>query len=119
MNKMPMTNVGSSTSAVKTIECGSADEFLDAISPRSEHFMSLPSSSDAAVRRPEKYIFRGHENDDFSLIPSALRLGQPIKWNQWGRVVISRNREQFRLLQGSRTIVGNWTNRHQIKRSWR
>jgi len=110
-----MPNVESSTSAIKTIECDSAEEFLDAISPRSEHFMSLPGSSNAAVRHPEKYIFRGHENDDFSLIPSALRLGQPIKWNQWGRVVISRNREQFRLLRESRTLVGNWTNRHQIK----
>jgi len=45
----------------------SAEEFLDALSPRGKYFGASP-------RHNKEWVFRGHGSDEFRLIPKALRL---------------------------------------------
>jgi hypothetical protein len=52
------------------IECSTATEFLDAISPRGETF--------SWVYRPHEFLFRGHADSQFQLIPSAFRIGAKL-----------------------------------------
>lgn len=52
------------------IACTTADEFLDALSPRGEAF--------SWVSRPHEFLFRGHADSQFSLLPSALRVGAQL-----------------------------------------
>src|SRR4051812_38973236 len=60
-------------SIVKEIDCKSADEFLDALSPRSELF-GHPLLAESARSSPGTWVFRGHSNDStYRLIPTALR----------------------------------------------
>ena len=55
----------SNHNVVEDVPCKSADEFLDAISPRSRHLRT---------EQLTPWIFRGHADDkEFHLIPSALR----------------------------------------------
>ena len=49
-----------------TQHCTSADEFISAISPRGDAFQSA---------FPRAWVFRGHANDSFELLPSSLREG--------------------------------------------
>lgn len=50
---------------VKHVQCKTAGEFIDAISPLGPYFRRYP---------PEHlWIFRGHGNDDYKLVPTALR----------------------------------------------
>ncbi|MGD0654907.1 MAG: FRG domain-containing protein [Thermoguttaceae bacterium] len=50
---------------VKHVECKTAGDFIDAISPFGPHFRRFP---------PEHaWIFRGHGDDNYKLVPSALR----------------------------------------------
>jgi hypothetical protein len=65
---------------VQHIQCASADDFLEAISPRSAHL------SGAVDRWPHFFVYRGHANDRWPLIPKALRLGQRILHGEWGSV---------------------------------
>ncbi len=51
---------------VQTRECATADEFVRSLSPRAESFQSV---------FPKGWIFRGHGDDSFILVPSALRSG--------------------------------------------
>jgi len=83
---------------VTTIDLQTADEFLDALRPRSDHFKNL---RDGGFPKPtERYVFRGHEDDRFELLPSALRLKGKVKikaskgWGylEWNE---SENRENF------------------------
>ena len=56
----------SNPKVVKDVPCTSAEEFLDAISPRSDH---LRGTRDSA-----SWVFRGHGDDEnWELVPSALR----------------------------------------------
>lgn len=64
---------------IQPIACGSADEFLEAISSRSPHLR-------AANRWPHFFVYRGQANDKWPLIPKALRLEQTILHNEWGKV---------------------------------
>jgi len=47
-----------------TRHCNSADEFINAISPRSDAFQSCSTRA---------WVFRGHSSDSFPLLPSSLR----------------------------------------------
>jgi hypothetical protein len=53
-----------------TVKCSTAEEFLDALSPRSRLF--------TWVTRPNEFLFRGHADSRFQLLPSALRVGNLI-----------------------------------------
>jgi FRG domain len=48
-----------------TIPCSTADQLLDELSPRGEIF--------SWVTRPREFLFRGHADSRFVLLPSALR----------------------------------------------
>jgi hypothetical protein len=72
----------------ETADYQTADEFLDALSPRGPYF--------GDDYYPDRYLFRGHADARFELLPSALRLGILIK-------TIARW-----------TPVADWTNREQI-----
>lgn len=47
------------------INCSTALEFYEAISPHGEYFKNVPADYD--------WIFRGHGSDEYSLLPSVLR----------------------------------------------
>jgi len=51
--------------AIKHIDCESATEFVDQISPRGPHF--------GRTRARVDWLFRGHSRVEYKLIPSALR----------------------------------------------
>jgi hypothetical protein len=53
-----------------TVPCSTADEFLNALSPRGEAF--------SWVSRPHEFLFRGHADSRFPLLPSALRPGTKV-----------------------------------------
>lgn len=53
-----------------TVQCSSAEQLLDALSPRSRLFSWIP--------RPQEFVFRGHADSRYGLLPSALRLGNTI-----------------------------------------
>jgi hypothetical protein len=57
-------------SPVQLVECRTADEFLDSLSPRGKYFRE--------GRSPESYVFRGHADQRYQLVPTALRLGEQI-----------------------------------------
>ena len=74
-------------SPVQSIECRTADEFLDSLSPRGKHFGGEHSW--------ESYIFRGHGDQRYQLLPTALRLGTPILTSSgWHEVGCWNNDEQ-------------------------
>jgi hypothetical protein len=56
-------------SPVQFIACRTADEFLDALSPRAFHFRK---------EHPPSYLFRGHGDQRYRLIPTAFRPSRPI-----------------------------------------
>lgn len=53
-----------------TIDCATAEELLDVLEPRSRLF--------SWVTRPQEFLFRGHADSRFSLVPSALRAGNVL-----------------------------------------
>lgn len=53
-----------------TVQCHTAEELLDALSPRSRLFSWIP--------RPQEFVFRGHADSRHGLVASALRLGNSI-----------------------------------------
>jgi hypothetical protein len=55
---------------VAVIACTSAKELLDELSPRSSRFYDFS---------PGAFIFRGHSDVRFPLLPTAFRLGTPIR----------------------------------------
>src|SRR2546421_2269091 len=77
----------SSKNHVEHVPCTSAEDFLNAISPRSKYLeKGIVSSS-------HFYIYRGHADDRWKLVPKALRLGERINHPEkgWGKVIISGN----------------------------
>src|ERR1041384_2221718 len=52
------------------VKCVTAEQLLDALSPRSRLFSWIP--------RPQEFLFRGHADSRYGLLPSALRLGNKI-----------------------------------------
>jgi hypothetical protein len=50
---------------VKTVRCTAAGQLLDALSPRSRHFRDAGG--------PHAFLFRGHEDARYQLVPTALR----------------------------------------------
>lgn len=53
-----------------TVHCTSAEQLLDVVSPRSRLF--------SWINRPHEFLFRGHADSRYSLLPSALRVGNRI-----------------------------------------
>jgi hypothetical protein len=97
--------------SVKVVECQTAEEFLAAIAPRSDHFLSYEGQP-----RTQQYIFRGHESDEeYELIPSALRLGKPIRMSRWGRVSSDGTIEEFRTLKENMLVTQHWANKDQVR----
>jgi len=74
------------TSHLRVVECSKADEFLDRISPRGEFFYDFG---------PGSFMFRGHSDARFQLVPSAFRLGTLIRTSRgWRRVESWSNQVQ-------------------------
>ena len=73
---------------IRILACSTADEFLDRISPRSELFYDFG---------PGAFMFRGHADARYQLIPAAFRDGS------W-----------MRTMRGWKP-VGAWTNDAQMK----
>ncbi|HBB86736.1 MAG TPA: hypothetical protein DC047_03885 [Blastocatellia bacterium] len=76
-------------SPVQFIACGTADEFLDSLSPRGKYFVGEHDS--------DSYVFRGHGDQRYQLLPTALRFGKCIYTSTGWRK------------------VGDWTNEIQIR----
>jgi FRG domain-containing protein len=75
----------------RVVECSSADEFLDQISPRSNHFYDFG---------PWSFIFRGHGDARYQLRPSAFREGTMMLTRQgWRQVAAWSTSEQVRAEQ--------------------
>ena len=51
---------------IRRYDCSTADEFLDRISPRNDLFYDFG---------PGAFMFRGHADARFQLVPAAFRLG--------------------------------------------
>jgi hypothetical protein len=71
-------------STVQFIECGTADEFLDFLSPRAFHFRK---------EHPPSYLFRGHGDQRYQLIPTALRPKKSVNANGDSSRVEARTNE--------------------------
>lgn len=52
------------------IECNSAEEFVDTLSPIGDTFKKYPPNA--------PLLFRGHSDDSYRLIPKALRVDRPL-----------------------------------------
>lgn len=66
------------TDHIRTVPCATADEFLDRISPRGEFFYDFG---------PMAFMFRGHADSRFPLVPAAFRLGMWIRTSRgWRRI---------------------------------
>ncbi|MGH9872230.1 MAG: FRG domain-containing protein [Pyrinomonadaceae bacterium] len=109
----------SEISVVRTIDCQKAEEFLNALQPRSDHFKNLHVGG--FPKPTEQHIFRGHEDDHFELIPKALRIGPPhVKLKSrgvWGSVQPNpdaENKEKFVEDRHGMVATGNWKNRDQV-----
>jgi len=108
----------SEVSVVRTIHCQTAEEFLDALRPRSDHFKNL--RYEGFPKPTEQHIFRGHEDDRFKLVPKSLRIAPPVKLKSgghWGSVHSyseSPNKECFAEDRNRRLVLPNWRNRDQI-----
>ena len=63
---------------ITTFDCSSADEFLDRISPRSELFYDFG---------PGAFMFRGHADARYQLVPSAFRPGRWMRTRRGWRPV--------------------------------
>jgi hypothetical protein len=103
-------------SVVKPIDCERAEEFLDALRPRSDHFKNLHVGG--FPKPTEQHVFRGHEDDRFILVPKALRIGSPLKSRgNWGSVQPNpgvENKEKFIEDRHRAVATANWKNRDQI-----
>jgi hypothetical protein len=66
------------TEPIQTIECSTGDAFLDRLSPRGEYFYDFG---------PGAFIFRGHADARYPLVPSAFRLGTPIRTRRGWRPI--------------------------------
>src|SRR6266404_2335880 len=76
-------------SPVQSIECRTADQFLDSLSPRGKYFRE--------ERSPDSYVFRGYADQRYKLVPAALRLGERIYTSAgWREVGCWNNEEQIR-----------------------
>jgi hypothetical protein len=69
------------------VQFSTADEFLDAISPRSRHLRLR--------EEPRAWLFRGHGSDAWKLVPSALRKDGTLENVTLGSKRIETNREQM------------------------
>lgn len=68
--------------------CASAEEFLDSLSPRGKYFVAEHDS--------DSYIFRGHGDQRYRLLPTAFRVGTPIITScGWREVAHWNNHEQI------------------------
>lgn len=104
---------------IEPIRCTSADDFLEAISPRSKYLKG------AYDRRPHFFIYRGHADDRLKLIPKALRLEQEILDPfGWGCVrEATDNLDSTRLIgrffyENGTQRTGDWGIEEQVGAEW-
>ena len=115
----PACFVESEISVVKTLEVQKAEEFLDALRPRGDHFKNFHVGG--FPKPTEQHVFRGHEDDRFELVPKALRIGPPpVKLKSrgvWGSIQPNpdaENKEEFVDHPHGMVTTGNWKNRDQV-----
>ena len=94
-------------------ECTSTDEFLEAISPRSSY---LKGPLD---RHPNFFIYRGHADDRWDLIPKALRFGQSLRDFAWGSVRKASDGHDIFIFEDGTQKNGIWGVEEQIEAEWR
>jgi hypothetical protein len=109
----------STANHVRHVNLHSAEEFLNAISPRSTYLEG------ALDRFSHYFIFRGHADDRWKLVPKALRLSElldrPLR--AWGRVkrVLGKDNhaptEEF-FTKSNGSSGEPWTNRDQVASEW-
>jgi hypothetical protein len=100
-------------SIVNTVDLNRAEELLDGLRPRSDYFRN------SVERRFEQYVFRGHEDDRFELVPSALRFGKSMKsrLGSWGKAVPNPENKRLEKFVEHRTGMAaplSWENKHQV-----
>jgi hypothetical protein len=107
-----------SENQVEHVNCGSAEQFLNALSPRSKY---LEGRLD---RFSHFFIFRGHADDRWQLVPKALRLGELLErplygWGRVQRTVGTRTEpvEEF-FTEANDKIPGVWTINEQVAAEW-
>jgi FRG domain len=72
---------------IRTYDCSTADEFLDSISPRSDLFYDFG---------PGAFMFRGHADARYPLVPAAFRKGSWMRTRRgWRRVEAWTNDAQM------------------------
>lgn len=57
---------------VEIVDCQEADEFLDRLSPRGPLFGGTEAAG-SYIHLSDAWVFRGHSDDEYQLMPSALR----------------------------------------------
>jgi hypothetical protein len=57
---------------VKVVDCDSADEFLDKLSPRGPLFGGTEAVG-SHIHLGDAWVFRGHSDDEYRLTPAAFR----------------------------------------------
>ena len=107
-----------SENQVEHVNCKSAEQFLNALSPRSKY---LEGRLD---RFSHYFIYRGHADDRWKLVPKALRLGELLErpLYGWGTVQSAGGTddepvEEFFTEAGGETLRA-WTNYDQVAAEW-
>src|SRR2546423_722723 len=103
---------------VEYVSCENAEEFLDAISPRSKYFTRSEYFS-----CPHFFIYRGHADARWKLSPTALRLREKIEQppHEWGKASVSNGIViPAEKVEGVAGAVGDeWNNFRQAVAEWR
>jgi hypothetical protein len=96
-----------------------AEELTEALAPRSDHFRDKHDPS----RRYEEYVFRGHADDRYLLLPSALRLKPKVTIKSrfgsgtWGNVEqnpADPKKDRFIDAHIGSVVSNDWKNRDQV-----
>lgn len=80
-------------SVVEAIHCTQASEFLNALSPRGEYFGTVEAAG-SRRNRIDHWLFRGHADKEWLLIPSALRSDKAF--SKFGRLEPADEEDQIR-----------------------
>jgi hypothetical protein len=109
-----MEYMESEVAVVKTVEYERATDLMDALSPTNAHYCDRHEQP----HRVQQYVFRGHEDDRYELVPSALRLNVSIKsrFGSWGKVERNPDEvtERFVEARHGTVVTQNWLNRNQV-----
>src|SRR5262249_37557502 len=78
---------------VEVVDCEEADEFLDCLAPRGRLFRGQESVGSMRYG-VDAWMYRGHPDDEYMLIPSALR--GPSSFAALGCGVVDANESQVK-----------------------